>query len=432
MNPSSSMRRVLPALMGLFTLRLAYGLSMYFWKDDEFQIFLLGLDFFNTGKWPFFGPDVIHTHQQIAGALQPVLVGGPLFLWSQPEAPYLLLNLLSFTGLLVLGRWLTLRFKDLPPLLVYSWLMTLPWTLNISTHLYNPGYLLFSSCLFFVGVFESIPHFRTGLLGAGARRDAVAWFLMGFGLSWSFQLHLSWPLLVPFIGAAFVLTDSTRSWRQPAWLLTGLAVPALLLIPTIMKYGVSEAFAPMFNNSGLNGENFNEPLTIIARFLSLGAYEVPRFLTDAGKDRLPYVLARPWLIPFSAIFAIVGVVQPLVTLYGVFVRQAPPMVRWLVGLTLLEICVIFVLATRPPTTRNFYILFPVAALAAIQGSLFLLDSPRRRKIAAAVVTTAAAYQALLMISFLHDRSLYLNRDRIVTAIEFRETAILGNRRSFAR
>ncbi|NDE13378.1 hypothetical protein EBZ80_00400 [bacterium] len=413
-------------LIALFAFRLAYGLGMYFWKDDELQIFLLGLEFFSSGKWPFFGPDVVHTNQQIAGALQSILVGGPLFVWNRPEAPYILLNVLSFSGLLVFGRWLSLRFKELPPILIYSWLMTLPWTMNISTHLYNPGYLLFSSCLFFTGCFEVIPQFRTGIFGA--RGESISWFLMGFALTWSMQLHLSWPLLMPFVGAAWILTDARRGWRQPAWCAAGALIPGALLVPTIVAYGPGSLIAPMAGNSGLNTRNLVEPLTIVARFISFGSYEIPRFLTDAAQDRLPFLMARPWLLPLVAMLSLVGVVQPLVILYGVFARKTPAMLKWLLGLSLAWISVTFLMSSRPPTARNFFILFPVAAFAAAAGMRHLLVSSRQRKIASGIVAGAIACQGMLMASFAYDRSLYLDRARIVKAIESRSVSVLGERR----
>ena len=70
-----------------FLLRLAFSLTTDFWIEDMRQIFLIGLRFYTTGEWPFFGPDVVYTQTRIPGALQGLLVGGPLFLVAQPEAP---------------------------------------------------------------------------------------------------------------------------------------------------------------------------------------------------------------------------------------------------------------------------------------------------------------------------------------------------------
>src|SRR5262249_57610744 len=73
-------------LLAAFALRLAFGLCSELFGPDESQIFLIGLKYFTTGEWPYFGPDVVYTHTQLPGALQGLLVGGPLFLVAEPEA----------------------------------------------------------------------------------------------------------------------------------------------------------------------------------------------------------------------------------------------------------------------------------------------------------------------------------------------------------
>src|SRR4051795_1889686 len=91
-------------LIALFAFRLRFGLSREFFFEDETQIFLMGFRYYATGDWPFFGPDVVWTKSEIPGALQPLLVGMPLRLAPYPEAPYVLLALLSF-GALAAFAW---------------------------------------------------------------------------------------------------------------------------------------------------------------------------------------------------------------------------------------------------------------------------------------------------------------------------------------
>src|SRR5262249_15302590 len=63
-------------------------------------------------------PDVFHeTQTQLPGALQGLLVGVPLVLTRQPEAPLILLNMLSFMGVLSLALYLARRFA-----LMSAWL----------------------------------------------------------------------------------------------------------------------------------------------------------------------------------------------------------------------------------------------------------------------------------------------------------------------
>src|SRR5689334_14952994 len=86
-----------------FAVRLAFGLTTDLWGEDQQQIYLIGMQYFTTGVWPDFGPDVVYTHTQVPGGLQGLLVGGPFYIWPQPEAPFVLLALLSTAALAFLA-----------------------------------------------------------------------------------------------------------------------------------------------------------------------------------------------------------------------------------------------------------------------------------------------------------------------------------------
>src|SRR5437867_3701780 len=118
------------ALGSAFLFRLAFGLCSPLWtaSEDEKQIYLIGLKFFTTRSWPWFGPDVTNTIQ-IPGALQGLLVGLPFYLLPIPEAPYILLNVLSFSSLCLLAWYLARRLPEVPAWLIWSWLLTSPWTM---------------------------------------------------------------------------------------------------------------------------------------------------------------------------------------------------------------------------------------------------------------------------------------------------------------
>ena len=150
------------ALAALFGFRLLFGLSGLLFTEDETQIYLLGLRFHASGQWPYFGPDVVWTETQIPGALQPLLVGLPFFIAPIPEAPYLLLNALSMGALALFGWYLSARLPEQPRWLLWGWLLTLPWTLELSTHIINPSYVLPASVIFFVGFMEAWPSLRIG------------------------------------------------------------------------------------------------------------------------------------------------------------------------------------------------------------------------------------------------------------------------------
>src|SRR5438270_14100848 len=156
-------RLVVVMLCAAFLFRLAFGLCSQFWTDDERQVYLIGLKFYSTGAWPFFGPDV-SSGVQIPGALQGLLVGLPLFAAHAPEAPFILLNLLSFASLCFFAWYCVRRLPGIPKWFVWGWLLNAPWTLNFSTHVVNPSYVLTGGILFFVGALEIIPATRKALV----------------------------------------------------------------------------------------------------------------------------------------------------------------------------------------------------------------------------------------------------------------------------
>jgi hypothetical protein len=264
-------------------LRVFFGLSLELRTGDDVQIYLLGLKLFATGQWPFFGPDVYHqTRTQVPGPLQGLLVGLPLLLTREPEAPLILLNVLSLAGLVIFGLYLSRRFPLIPAWITCVWLLTCPWTLKYSTHVYNPSYLLLPSCLFFVAFLELMPSFTGNLLPPGA-----GFFLLGSSLGAAFQIHLSWPLLLPFLLAAILARAHARllTLLQIGWLLLGAALPLALLAPTLAEYGFSSLFQALGSNSRINSVNASGIIDIVARFLSFASFQTPHVLGRSGRPK---------------------------------------------------------------------------------------------------------------------------------------------------
>src|SRR5262245_17978631 len=129
-----------PALAGLFVFRLLFGLSSDFFFEDQTQIYLLGLRYYATGAWPYFGPAVVWTKSEIPGALQALLVGVPLRLVPLAESPIVVVNLISMAALTTFAAYVGRRFPTAPRWLVYGWLLTIPWTIQFSTNVINTSY----------------------------------------------------------------------------------------------------------------------------------------------------------------------------------------------------------------------------------------------------------------------------------------------------
>jgi hypothetical protein len=431
-------------LLLAFAFRLFFGLCSEFWLEDERQTYLLGLKFYATRAWPFFGPDVgvpsPHAIQQ-PGALQGLVVGLPLFLLRVPEAPFLLLNLLSFAGLCLFAWYTSRRLPEVPRWFIWSWLLVAaPWTINFSTHVVNLSYLLPAGTLFFIGVFETCTPLSKGLV-------APRWsnFAMGAALLWVMQFHLSWVLLPPF-----VMLSLYFQWREGGgagllracvWLASGAALTGAFLAPTFIRYGLGEGLGGTQGTVGFNLGNllhvYNLPEGVLGRFLSFASFELPRFIGDRTARRVEFFRETPWLIPFGLFLLVVGIAQPVAMFFTWFRRAGmPPDWPNIKRFTLATVCLIYLsflfASGKPPSAHTYYVMLPVAMMYGFYCWSPLLRKSFWRKFALVVIACAVIFNAGQAMHSLRRKSLYVNRAVPAEAIERRDYTLLGERRPGVR
>ncbi|HVH25485.1 MAG TPA: hypothetical protein VM818_01955 [Vicinamibacterales bacterium] len=420
------------ALVALFAFRLLYGLSSEFFFEDETQIFLMGLRWYATGEWPYFGPDVVWTESEIPGALQPLLVGAPLHIAPIPEAPFVFLNLLSFSALAAFAWYVTLRLPGLPRWLVWGWLMTLPWTLDYSTHVINPSYVLAPALVFFIGFFEAMPMFRLGTI-----REPTAFVMMGAAIGWVMQVHLSWPLLLPYIALAW-LAGWRHGVRAVAANTGAFAVGLLLfgsfLIPTFLVYGMGGGSGGTLRNLRPHWVSPYVALSTLARLFSFASLEIWRFIaTDDGK-RIMFMVRNPWMTPLAAVCWAAGIWQPIWML-GQWFRSASPLsdwraIKWLVAATVALVYASYWFVLEPPQAHAFYVVAPVGFMFAAYCWTFV-DSPKWRRIAAILLTTNVVFHVGQAWIQAPEKSLFRNREVAAAAIRLKQPEMFGHRRPFA-
>lgn len=427
-------RRLALFLFAAFLYRLAFGLCSGFWFEDETQVYLLGLRYYASGLWPYFGPDIWAgvLRAQLPGALQALLVGIPLRLVPVPEAPFVPLNVLSVAALGAFAWYVRRRLPTLPDWLVYGWLLTAPWTLNFSTHVVNVSYVLPAATLFFIGALEALAPLRVGAVSL-----AAAHFMMGFALLWIVQLHMSWVVLVFFLLAAFasrVREGAASLARAAAWTALGAAIPGMLLIPTLWVHGLLAGGT----DQALRAEwvDPSELVRIAARFLSFPSFEIARFLGRSTARRVYFISEHPWLAPFAVVVGLAGLIQPVVMAVMWFKKNPGDPhwrpLKWMVLATIVFLYFSYFLASnKDPQAHAFYVVAPLAMLYAFH-CFRQIDSSRFRTVAAAVLVLGAVYHAGLAAARLGERSLYKNRRVVVAAMNTKIPEILGHRRPFTR
>jgi hypothetical protein len=418
------------ALAAAFVFRLLFGLSSDFFFEDQTQIFLIGFRYFATGDWPYFGPDVVWTKSEIPGALQGLLVGIPLRIAAVPESPFVLLNLISMAALSAFAWYLSAGFPRSPRWLLWGWLLTIPWTIQFSTTIINTSYILPASLVFFIGFFESVAVFRAGVVSR-----PTAHLLMGAALGWLIQIHMSWPLLVPFAAIAWLSgRGGVRGLAIDALAFAGgLAIFGVLLVPTWLRYGLEAGDGGTLRNVHVHGVNPWVMVTTLARFLSFASLEVNRFIAIDGAKRIAFFERHLWLAPLGALVWAAGTIQPVWMLVdGVRRRSGPSWnaIRWLAGGCVVLVYASYGFVIEPPQAHAFYVLSPVAFMFAAYWWSFL-DSPRARRVAAAVLAINIAFHAGLAWAQAPEQSLYRNREPVAAAVALRQPEMFAHRRPFA-
>lgn len=416
-------------LLGLFAFRVGYGLCAEFWPPDERQVYLLGLKFYGTGMWPYFGPDVVYTQSQVPGALQGLLVGVPLYLLRWPEAPMLFLNLLSFGALAFFAWYLTKRLPDLPRWFIWIWVMTCPWALAYSTHVVNPSYVLPFAVVFFVAIFETLPLYQKREV---PRR--LCWSLLGLAVTAIMQLHMSWVLLLPFVALAFYFQYRAKPrslFLLGGYFLAGCLVGIATLIPTLIAHGV-EAAGGTGQSVVVNFDRVKEFPTVLARFLSFASFEITRMLGSGTGARLAVVKAHLWMAPATAILLVAGIAQVFFFAVCLFIRggAAPwSRVRGLTWGSILLVYFSFFFSIKGPSSHTFYLMFPVAMLYSLHCYRRLVSRRWARPVAVVLLVSGFIFHAGLAVEKFRTVSLYRNRSLVVKAIENRDYLLLGPRRA---
>lgn len=433
----------LAALCLCFLFRLWFGLASEFWFDDEKQIYLLGLKFYTTRQWPFFGP-VVDYHGmgaplvQIPGALQGLLAGLPFFAWPQPEAPFILLNILSFSSLCFFAWYCTKRLPEVSRTIIWSWLLTAPWVLEYSTHVVNISYILPGAILFFVGVWETWPSLSKRLI-----TPKWAFLMMGLALVWIMQLHMSWVILIPFLLASFYFQYKEQQ-RVPltctAWFALGALLLSALLIPTYIKYGFAQGLGGMGSTVQVNEGNLTKHLNVVEGilgwFLSFASFEMARFLGPHTVQRLAFVKRHLWLSPAILFLLVVGILQPVAMLVLWFKKNhTQPDWRAVKYFTLFLVLLLytsFLFSAKTPQAHTIYLTLPVAMLYSLYCWSPYLKQKRWRIFAHVVIICGIIFHFVLSVDNLARKSLYINRGIPAAAIENKDYKILGEARPGAQ
>jgi hypothetical protein len=264
---------------------------------------------------------------------------------------------------------------------------------------------------------------------------ATAFAFMGFALFWCIQFHFSWVLLPPFVLAALVVRIWKKKFKgveEVSGFIVGSMVSAVFLIPTLIKFGMGESTSGVGLAVGFNFDNFKAFFIILARFLSLVSYELPRFLGPGTDYRLGTLKQMFWAAPPAILLVLVGWAQPVVLLVMGFIKDGKhkdwKAIHVVIGVTLLLVWASFWFTSKPPYAHMYYILLPLIAIYSfyIWGRLAIHKGWR---IFGMVCLIASLwFETGHMLHQMKVDSLYSDREVVKRALDQKDYRILGERR----
>jgi hypothetical protein len=428
-----------------FIFRLLFGLLAPPNRsgNDQQQTYLIGLKAYTTNTWPYFGPDTIEptstvTYQsQIPGALEGVLIAGALKIWSDPMAPYVLLNILTFSSFLFFGWYCSRRITGIPPWFIYTSLFFAPWDLHVTTQIHNLSFGAVGSLLFFIGFVESTPVLTGRILPFN-----LANALMGFAFFWILQFHLSWVLFAVLIVGSFILQIKNHKVYGVVFFFLGALPTFSFILPTYLKYG----FQVASDSSGLlvhfNFYNFKDFFTVLARYLSFACSEMPRWIGDHTPDRKAFLMSAWWLLIPCLFLLVAGWIQVLLLIFLWFKRdEANPQWRWMKLLTagiFLMIWTSFCFTARQPDAHRYYLIFPFVFYYSFLCWRFLVASLFWKRMACVFIFATIFFQVGYVSYYAnlnnlpHWTSNYLaDKDKIKEAIKNKNYQLLAERWPFS-
>jgi len=411
-------------LLFAFLFRLLFGLLLYGNPSDDIQTYIIGLKYYCTGVWPYFGPIVGGSETsfvtRIPGALEGFLIGSILKVLPFAEAPFIVLNLLSMGAICFLAWYCHKRFPKFSLFWLLAYMLFLPWELCLTTNINNASFVLFGSVLFFVGFFEAVQELSLGLIPL-----QPCYAMMGFSLFWVMQFHLSWFFLIPFILLVFFL-QFIRDWKKGlvgvVFFILGAIPTASLLAPTLLKFGFERAASGKGFGQIFDLRNFHLWHVILQRFFSIANYEIT-YLWGSFESLQA-------LIKKSAIFYvyyIFGYFLKYVAECQVFLlilfwflkdhsRPGWKEFKYLGLLFYLFIWISFWFTVKWPLPHIYHIAYPVVMIYSLYCWYRFVDWKWLVKAVHAIIVIGILFQTAFFLTRSHDY-IYQKRDKLQMAID---------------
>jgi hypothetical protein len=190
---------------------------------------------------------------------------------------------------------------------------------------------------------------------------------------------------------------------------------------------VASGFAVPFNWS-----NVGEFTTILARFLSLVCFEMPRFIGQSNHERYDFLFGHPLLLAPGYLLWAAGILQAI-ALFGFWFKKDHPIpgwkkTKWLALGLLMMVEVSFWFTVKMPIAHIYFVLFPfIMFYSCYVWSLFATQA-RWRLAAKVFLGLGLFFQVVFAVQLAPQCSIYPQRDQVTKAIQQKDYHLMGERR----
>ena len=305
--------------------------------------------------------------------------------------------------------------------------------MQFSPRIVNPSYVMIFAIPFFIGFIEIIELFGKRIL-----KKSWLFFTLGLATTCIMQLHLSWILLLPFTGYAFLhilLREKKELIKSGCLYVLGLAIGISTLIPTLLFPDPSGA-GDVGNNIVFDWSNFKNLIPILTKYASFAAYEIPYMLGGDIDSRLKVLTEHWWMwwmLPVALFLFPFGLSQAGFFILSFFQKNKDAAwikLKWILFFSYIMLFVSFFFSTKGPSPHTFIILFPLPFIYSLFCYRWIMQKYSWvSKLLVIAVIMGVFFQIGLGINSFEKKSVYKDRDRAVKAIEEKNYKILGTRRA---
>jgi hypothetical protein len=341
-------------ITALLVFRIWYGIQINFSHPDYTQIYLIGLENALSENWSYWGPDIVWSKTRLPGAMQGILAGVPIKITGNIYSPIVLSNLITGFGLVLLAFYAKKRFPHLSIYFLLGLFLLFPFGFIHGTVLLNTAYLIFAGTLLFISAVELFIY-RDDLIFKPTRY----FFLIGFSSLFTFQLHLSWVMFLPFILVLLFLEirrTPSNWWKLCSAFTLGCLLGGLTLIPTLWQYG-GVMMSDVEGSLRFDPSHFASFFDLLIRYLGIATFEI------TNKNEIIYATAHSTFARLTLtalkIFTLIQFVTIVITLFFVKKTKEFKKIMFIFGLTFIMAFGMYLISNKNLEMRTYILLIPI-------------------------------------------------------------------------